>query len=268
MVITAMVGSCVYYSMNVIWPQQISYLFAGSTLHEGWLACITGGACLLGQLIGGVLCRYIKRSRWILITGCAGLVAFSAAMVSIQPGQEPKAVGIMFMACFWTGIVETCSLSLAPLSLPTEDIGAALGALGSIRSGGASVATAIYTTILNNKLGAFLAPAVTSAAVGAGLPESSVSALVADISSGSFTDVPGMTTSILAAVTSAEASAAAHAFQYVWYAVIAFAVVALLASYMTIDYGVYLNDEVSRKMHHRADHGDMREPTAKEKTDV
>lgn len=43
MVITAMVGSCVYYSMSVIWPQQIAYLFPGSHTHKGWLACIVGG---------------------------------------------------------------------------------------------------------------------------------------------------------------------------------------------------------------------------------
>lgn len=36
------------------------------------------------------------------------------------------------------------TVTVAPLALPSEDIGAALGALGSIRSGGASVATAIY----------------------------------------------------------------------------------------------------------------------------
>lgn len=34
MVITAMVGSCVYYSMNVLWPQQIAYLFGGSASHK------------------------------------------------------------------------------------------------------------------------------------------------------------------------------------------------------------------------------------------
>lgn len=253
MVITAMVGSCVYYSMNVLWPQQISYLFSGSDLHKAWLACITGGSCLVGQLVGAVLCRFIKKSRWILITGCVGLVAFSASMVSIKPLQETKAVGLMFMACFWTGIVETCSLSLAPLSLPTEDIGGALGALGSIRSGGASVATAIYTTILKNKLDLFLSPAVTGAALDAGLPKSSIQALTAGISSGNFGDVPGITPSIITAVTAAEASAAARAFQYVWYAVIAFAAVALIASCLTIDYGVYMTDEVSRKINHRAE---------------
>jgi MFS family permease len=38
MVMTGMVGSCVYYSMNVLWPQQIAYLFPGTPQHNGWLA--------------------------------------------------------------------------------------------------------------------------------------------------------------------------------------------------------------------------------------
>jgi MFS family permease len=38
MVMTGMVGSCVYYSMNVLWPQQIAFLFPGTPEHNGWLA--------------------------------------------------------------------------------------------------------------------------------------------------------------------------------------------------------------------------------------
>lgn len=116
MVITAMVGSCVYYSMNVLWPQQIAYLFGGSPAHRGWLACVVGGATLVGQVIGATLCQYIKKSRYILIGSCVSLLAFSAAMVSIGPGQESKGVGLMFMACFSVGVVETCSLSLGKSS--------------------------------------------------------------------------------------------------------------------------------------------------------
>lgn len=44
--------------------------------------------------------------------------------------------------------------------------------------------------------------------------------------------------------------------RYVWYAVIAFAVLALAASCMTIDYGEFLTDDVARKMHGRTV-GDM-----------
>lgn len=36
---------------------------------------------------------------------------------------------------------------------------------------------------------------------------------------------------------------------YVWYAVVAFAVLALICACFTIDYGHLLTDDVSRKMH-------------------
>ena len=215
MVTTGTVGSCVYYSMNIIWPEQIAYLLGGTATHRGWLACVVGSSCLLGQMTGGVLCKYIKRSRYILIGSCLSLLAFSASMVSIGVGDQTKGVGLMFMACYSVGVIETCSLSLAPLALPTEDIGAALGALGSIRSGGASVATAIFVAILTNKLAAFIPPAVEAAALQAGLPKTSLPALLADLSTGKFSNVPGINAGIIAAVGAATAEAAARSFRYV-----------------------------------------------------
>jgi hypothetical protein len=178
-------------------------------------------------------------------------LAFSAAMVSINPGDEAKGVGLMFMACFSVGIVETCSLALAPLALPSEDIGAALGALGSIRSGGAAVATAIYVTILNNKLAAFVPRLVSPAATSAGLPEASLPDLFAGLTAGNLSTVPGITPQIELAVGEANAMAAADAFRYVWYAVIAFACVAVIAACLTVNYGDYLTDTVERKLHGR-----------------
>jgi hypothetical protein len=249
MVITAMVGSCVYYSMNVLWPQQIAYLFPGTATHNGWLACIVGSATLIGQIVGGVLCQYIPKSRWILIGSCLSLTAFSASMVSLKPGQETNGVALMFMACFSVGIIETCSLALAPLACASEDLGAALGALGSIRSGGASVATAIYSTILSNKLGKYVPELVTPAALKAGLPPSSLSDLYTNLSAGTLVQTPGINADIIVAVMNADSSAAAEAFKYVWYAVIAFAVLATGASCLTINYGEYLTDDVARKMH-------------------
>ena len=163
-------------------------------------------------------------------------------MISVNSGQETKGVGLMFMACFSVGIVETCSLALgmqsrsnkhwttadraiAPLALPSEDIGAALGALGSIRSGGAAVATAIYVTVLTNKLTKFVPEYVTPAAINAGLPQTSLTDLFTGLTAGDLTTVPGITPAIIAAVGAADAMAAADAFRYVWYCVIAFCIV-------------------------------------------
>jgi len=249
MVLTAMVGSCVYYSMNVIWPQQISYLFPGSSTHAGWLACVVGSGVLAGQIVGGGLCQYIPKTRYILIASCLSLLGFSAAMVSVRPGDSAKGTSLMIMACFSVGIIETCSLALAPLACKSEDLGVALGALGSIRSGGASVATAIFSTILDQKLKKLVPEKVTPAALAAGLPSASLTDLYTNLSAGTLAKTPGINAGIIKAVMKADAVAAADSFNYVWYAVIAFAVLAVGASCLTIDYGEYLTDEVARKMH-------------------
>lgn len=166
-----------------------------------------------------------------MMSGCLLLLTFSVAMPQINPGEEAIGVALMFMACFSVGITETCSLALAPLELRSEDIGAALGALGSIRSGmlevpsqtsrvrltistgGAAVATAIYVSILNNKLAQFVPEHVTLAALGAGLPPSSMESLYKNPDGGKLNLVPGMTPSIIAAVGNARAWAAAEAFR-------------------------------------------------------
>ena len=218
------------------------------TSSQGWLACVVGGSCLVGQVVGAALC-YVTKSRYILIGGTMSLLAFSAAMISIMPGQQSKGVALMFMACFSVGIVETCSLALAPLALPSEDIGAALGALGSIRSGGAAVATAIYVTILDNKLNHFVPAYVTPAAIDAGLPPSSLTDLFTALTAGDLSTVPGITPAIETAVGAADALAAAEAFKYVWYAVVAFAALAVGAACLTVNYGEYLTDTVERKLH-------------------
>jgi Fungal trichothecene efflux pump (TRI12) len=199
---------------DVLWPQQIAFLFGGTAIHKGWLACVVGAGALVGQIIGGFLCQYIKQSRWILIGSALSLLAFSAAMVSINVGDESKGVALMFMATVSVGVLEDCSLALAPLALPTEDIGAALGALGSIRSGGAAVALAIYVTILTNKLTQFVPPRVTEAVTALGLPVSSVPALLTALTTGvGLDEVPGADPSIIAAAAAAQSGAAADAFR-------------------------------------------------------
>jgi hypothetical protein len=203
---------------------------------------------LIGQVLGGVLSTFIKRTRYVLITACVFLLIWCGAMIDIQPGDQAKGIAFMFLACLTVGVIEACAISLAPLACGTEDLGVATGALGSIRSAGASVATAIFVTVLSSKLTAFVPALVAPAALGAGLSESSLSALFAALPTNDFSAVDGITPQIISAVVAANAQAAANAFRYVWYAVIPFACLAVLAACLTIDYGQYLTDDVARKM--------------------
>jgi hypothetical protein len=170
-------------------------------------------------------------------------------MIDLQPGDQTKGIAFMFLACVSVGIIESCSISLAPLACKTEDLGVATGALGSIRSGGAGVATAIFVSVLTSKLTKFVPQLVAPAALQAGLPEASLPDVFTALTTGDFTTVKGISPDIISAVVAANAQAGANAFKYVWYAVIPFACLAIIASCLTIDYGEYLNDDVSRKLH-------------------
>ena len=107
----------------------------------------------------------------------------------------------------------------------------------------------IYSTILSDKLGKFVPEDVTPAALAAGLPSSSLTDLYTNLSAGTPAKTPEINAKIIAAVSAAVSKAASYVFQYVWYAVIAFAVMAVVAACLTIDHGEYLTDEIARKMH-------------------
>lgn len=248
MVIMATVGSCIYYSQGLIWPQQVLIFFPGTPVHNGWLACVLGSSTLAGQLIGSAILRIIPKTRWLSITSCAFMIAFSAAMVSVQPGQQAKAVGILFMLGFFVGVIEIASLSLLPITCPTKDIGSALGALGSIRSSGAAVATAIYSSILKNKASKFVPQYVGPVALDAGVSRTNLPALLSSLTAGTVDDFPGLTASAVVEVKAANALAWEHSFRFVWYAVAASAICALMAACFTIDYGKYFTDDIARKI--------------------
>jgi hypothetical protein len=93
------------------------------------------------------------------------------------------------------------------------------------------LALSSYRAILNNKLPAELKKYAIPAALQAGLPQSSLTALTGAITSGNSTllaQVPGMDTAIEAAVGSGLATAYAAAYAYVYYAAVAVGGVGLI----------------------------------------
>lgn len=134
-------------------------------------------------------------------------------MIAVGPGDVNLGCGIMFTACWCVGIIECVAVVLTPLSCPAEDLGAALGALGSIRSTAATCATAIYVAILNNKLATLTPKMVSAAALENGLPASSLPTLLAGTGTWNYTGVPGITGDITTAVGVAIREASYRSFQ-------------------------------------------------------
>lgn len=114
------------------------------------------------------------------------------------------------------------------------------------------ILAAIYTTILSNKLASFVPKYLQQAADDNHVPASSVPLILGNLTAGSLGTVqpliPGFTVEALTAVTAANAQANADAFRYVFYAVIAFGILAICCACLTVNYSVQFTDDVARKL--------------------
>ena len=90
--------------------------------------------------------------------------------------------------------------------------------------------SAVLDAIINNKLTPILDPNISAAAIKAGLPSSSVPALLKAMATGAgLDDVPRINPAILAATSNASEWAYAHAYRLAWASIVPFVVLALVA---------------------------------------
>jgi hypothetical protein len=89
---------------------------------------------------------------------------------------------------------------------------------------------------------------VPDPAISAGLPASSITDLFAGISAGSFADVPGITPTVIEAVSHAVKQAYSMSFRTVFLATLPFGAILLVSAILTPNVEDYLTDEVARKL--------------------
>jgi hypothetical protein len=122
----------------------------------------------------------------------------------------------------------------------------------AMRTAVGSIMTSVFVAILGNKTPEKIAAMVPPAAIAAGLPESSLTALFAAIAAGTssaYADVPGLTPAIQAVVAQALSDAYAAAYAYVYYAAVAVGGVGLIAAIFLRNYDHELDTHVPRKIY-------------------
>ena len=123
----------------------------------------------------------------------------------------------------------TLILALVQFSAPHAFIATASGFALSCRAIGGAFGSAVLDAIINGKLAANLEPKVGAAAVQAGLPKSSVPALLLAIATGEFDDVDGLNPKVLGAALDASHVVYAEAYRLAWASIIPFVVLAIVA---------------------------------------
>jgi hypothetical protein len=124
----------------------------------------------------------------------------------------------------------TLLVALVQFTSPHAYLSTATGLAFSARAIGGAFGSAVLDTIINSKLASTYAPAVSGAATKAGLPSSSVAALLTAFASGTgFEDIPGISPAILGAATHASQESYAAAYRLAWSSIIPFVVLAIIS---------------------------------------
>ncbi|KAK6218219.1 hypothetical protein LQW54_002973 [Pestalotiopsis sp. IQ-011] len=248
LVCCATVGSMTYYSAVLLWPQQVQALFTTDIIEAGWLSCTVGSATALGQICAGAIVKWGGNVRYWIIFSTFAMFAFVAALAAITPETKNMAVALVILGPFFVGFIELASLALAPLFCKPADIGLASGLLASIRSAGGSIAVAVFSTILSNRVKSTVPELVGPPAVAAGLPENQVGTLTAAIIAGKLSYFPGLTPSIRAAVSAVLPTAYAQAFKTVYLASLGFGGIAIVGCLFSKDAQKHLTHKIERRM--------------------
>lgn len=123
--------------MAIIWPSMVAVLYTddgGASMYSGWLNCISGTMIVAGQIIGGVLCVYIGKTKIQCITVLTIGGALLGAMASCTPDTKNQAIVLMSLGCFLIGWNETVCLANAGIEVEDQqEIGTAVGMAGSVR---------------------------------------------------------------------------------------------------------------------------------------
>ncbi|KAF2119557.1 fungal trichothecene efflux pump [Lophiotrema nucula] len=241
-------GAVVYYANTVIWPTMIGALFTTNVTKTGWLSCAVGGGLLLGQILGGAGVRFLPRMKIQMTVASVICVAFVAALAASDASTEKRTTALLLIGTVAAGYIENLTLSTTAYLWDPADIGLVTGVLGAIRTAISAVATSMYSSILTTEAGKYIPRYVTPAALNAGLPEGSLTALFAGIALGDFSAVPGITTEIITVVGAEVKHAYSLAFRTVFLCTLPFGVLLLIAAVLSPNVEQYLTDEVARKL--------------------
>jgi len=124
-------------------------------------------------------------------------------------------------------------VALVQFTAPHAYLSTATGLAFSARAIGGAFGSAVLSAIINGKLAAEYVPKMTAAATGAGLPSSSVPALLTAFKSGSaaaIKAVPGVNNAVISAVTTTSHDVYAHAYRLAYSSIIPFVVLAFVCS--------------------------------------
>lgn len=98
-VTNAVVGAMVYYSLTVLWPMIISYLYTTDFIQISLQSSVVGGGVLLGQILGGMTLGFIPGIKYQCIIASSLALAFISPLSSLGPDTWSMTIALGTLSC-------------------------------------------------------------------------------------------------------------------------------------------------------------------------
>lgn len=250
-------GASVYYAFSIIFPQMVFSLYTSNQTYGSALSCIVGSCIVLGQIVGGMLSKWMGKQKWQLVVSTVIFTGLLGGVACATIDNKNTVIGLLIVGCFFVGWVESIGLAMASILIDDQSqIGTAVGIAGTVRSAISTIASTIYVAILTNRLGSTIPAQVPPALIEAGLPASSVAGFLRAMTTGSFEGIQGLTPQITEIGVLAYKNASAAAYRTVFLSTIAFSVVAIVLSFFCPNVDDRMTSSVAATLH-KGKHGEV-----------
>ncbi|KAJ9625976.1 hypothetical protein H2204_010275 [Knufia peltigerae] len=237
------VASLTFWSLSLIWPMQIQFLFEASPEEVGWKSSTIAGGASCGQILAALLVKRIGHTRWQLVTVAVVFTSFIGGMAGVTPRSEGTALAFSLISSICIGYTEVLTLVAAPLTADDHDIGVASGFEMFFRS--------LYVTVYSNRISHNLISYVGAVASTLGLDASAITKVITAVSAGTpaaLNSIPGMTPQIYQSLMKAASTAYQKSFATVYLMSLAFGGCTIIAALLTRNIDGKLTSHVARRI--------------------
>ncbi|ETN41763.1 uncharacterized protein HMPREF1541_03700 [Cyphellophora europaea CBS 101466] len=234
-----------YYSSSIVWPLMIQnfYTNGGADWEYGVILSLPQGfGIFFGAMLLTCLGSRIKNWQWQLTGAVFIMVLFGSLLGMVTPDNKGLMTAFLFLSQTGFGWALYLAIAITQMGVEQKDLGIAGGVSGTFRFAAGAIATAVYTTVLNNKVAEETANLVPPAALGAGLEETDLAGLFEVLGTPAFATEYG--SEVVLAVTEAMNEVYCRGIFLVAMVSLAFGIVGLVACALCKDVDAKMNNKI------------------------
>ncbi|QKX58196.1 uncharacterized protein TRUGW13939_05317 [Talaromyces rugulosus] len=233
-VIWCSIEAMTFYAFGLIWPKAVPILYPNLDLaSSATISSLVTMSFALGQMSGPFLANWLPAKPLVIIGSFIGTGLLAA--VAANPLNMDLTLGMLVTGNLIIGMADGIGLPMTTFPIKNQErLGTAGGLSGCIRLAGTSIAVAMYSTILSNRLNQTIPAAIETAALSTGISESAVPELIAVLNGGgslSNNTVKGLTTSAIPLIEQAYRLGNSRAYSTVFLSTLGFGGLALVLSF-------------------------------------